>query len=207
MAWCVCGVICAGRIVRMSRARCVVRRSVDWCASRSSSLGCSKKQFLGEMLAAGGFVGKLPGSCGQNPTTTTENHQEVRDGPGTVFGNPPLSSQPKPAHSKRQPRPATAPPRGVRLPRAGTGAARLARLEVRTTAQQPQRDEQRGEGEGQRREPGVEVWQRGDRRRLPAQVVGRLGRGLRRGRRRAGRRAGRRAARSVPLGGGARRRR
>ena len=27
-AWCVCGVICAGRIVRMSRARCVVRRSV-----------------------------------------------------------------------------------------------------------------------------------------------------------------------------------
>eukprot|EP00964_Phaeocystis_antarctica_P015014 scaffold8289_cov60-Phaeocystis_antarctica.AAC.1 len=30
----------------------------------------------------------------------------------------------KPAHSEHQPRPATAPPRGVRLPRAGAGAAR-----------------------------------------------------------------------------------
>ena len=139
--------------------------------------------------------------------------KEARDEYGRVFGGTrPCSSQPKlrplkPAHSKRQPRPATEPPRGVRLARAGAGAARLARLEVRTTAQQPQRDEQRGEREGQRREPGVEVWQRGDRRRLPAQVVGRLGRGLRWGRRRAGQRAGRRAARSVPLGGGARRRR
>ena len=58
-------------------------------------------------------------------------------------------------YRKHQPRPATAPPRGVRLPRAGAGAARLARLEVRTTAQQPQWDEERGEREGQRREPGV----------------------------------------------------
>ena len=119
-----------------------------------------------------------------------------------------LRPKPKPARSTQQPRPATAPPRGARLPRAGAGAARLARLEVRTTAQQPQRDEQRGEREGQRREAGVEVWQRGDRRRLPAQVVGGLGRRLRRDRRCApGRRAERGAGLSNPLGGGARRRR